>query len=143
MAALRGTWFVAPTPFTERDEVDEASLAGLCEAVVSWGVDGITVLGVMGEVSALGDDERDVVIRTVAKACADRLPFAVGCSAAAPGLVVRRARAAEAAGAAAVMVSAPPLARNTDTLAAFSTRRSGRAAGCRSSSRTSRTPRVW
>jgi 4-hydroxy-tetrahydrodipicolinate synthase len=119
MSTLRGTWYVAPTPFTDDDRVDTASLRRLVEAAAGWGVDGITVLGVMGEAGALGDAERGEVLRAVRDAAARRLPYAVGCSAASASVVVGRARVAEEFGAAAVMVSAPPLLRDTDQLARF------------------------
>lgn len=118
MSTLRGTWYVAPTPFTDDDRVDVDSLGRLVEAAASWGVDGVTVLGVMGEAGALTDVERGQVLGAVRDA-AGGLPYAVGCSAASASVVLDRARMAEEYGAAAVMVSAPPLLRNTDQLARF------------------------
>ena len=96
-----GTWWIAPT------------------AAVDWGVDGVTVLGVMGEVASLDDAERADVLAATASATAGRVPFAVGCSAPSPVLVTRRAEQAREAGASAAMVAAPPLARDTDAVLAF------------------------
>ena len=53
-------------------------------------VDGITILGVMGEAPALSDLERDLVLRTVAESAAGRLPFAVGCSSPSAALTRQR-----------------------------------------------------
>lgn len=114
-----GTWYICPTPFTDADAVDTHSLRRMVDAAVAWGVDGITILGVMGEVADLTAAEREAVLSTVADAAAGRLPFAVGCSA--PNAAVVRAYAARAveAGAAAVMVAAPGLLKDTDTIGPF------------------------
>ena len=82
-----GTWWIAPTAFTTDGQVDGAALEHAVRTAVGWGVDGVTVLGVMGEVTSLSDTERDVVLRAVAAGTGGAVPFAVGCSAASPGLV--------------------------------------------------------
>lgn len=119
MTSLTGTWYISPTPFTDAGTVDLGSLRRVVDAAVSWGVDGITILGVMGEVADLTAAEREAVLSTVADAAEGRVPFAVGCSA--PAAAVVRANAARAveAGAAAVMVAAPGLLKDTDTIGAF------------------------
>ena len=114
-----GTWWIAPTPFDDTGRVDAASLTAAVRAAVDWGVDGVTVLGVMGEVASLDDAERADVLAATASATAGRVPFAVGCSAPSPVLVARRAEQARAAGASAAMVAAPPLVRDTDAVLAF------------------------
>jgi 4-hydroxy-tetrahydrodipicolinate synthase len=119
VSALRGTWFICPTPFDDGGEVDEKSLHTLVDSAARWGVDGLTVLGVMGEVAALTDDERDGVLATVCAAARDRLPVAVGCSAPSAQVAAGRVRTAQQHGAAAVMIAAPTLARDTDTIGAF------------------------
>ena len=77
---LAGTWFVSPTPFAADGSVDADGLVAIVDACIDWKVDGITVLGVMGEVSALSDAERDIVLTSVLTAAHDRIPVAVGCS---------------------------------------------------------------
>ena len=114
-----GTWFIAPTPFTPDGDVDAASLRRLADAAVRWGCDGVTVLGVMGEVTTLTDAERETVQAEVAAGLAGRIPFAVGCSGVSARLVRHRIASAAAAGAAAAMVSAPPLAPDVAGLPAF------------------------
>ena len=114
-----GTWWIAPTPFGPDGRVDTDSLTGAVESAVRWGVDGVTVLGVMGEVTSLDDAERADVLAATAAATAGRTPFAVGCSAPSPGLVASRALAAREAGASAAMVAAPPLVRDTDAVLGF------------------------
>jgi 4-hydroxy-tetrahydrodipicolinate synthase len=116
---LRGTWYISPTPFSDDGSVDATSLARVVEAATSWRVDGITILGVMGEVADLTAAEREVVLSTVAKAAKGTVPFAVGCSA--PSAAVVRANVARAVelGATAVMVSAPSLLKDTDQIGGF------------------------
>lgn len=116
---ITGTWFVCPTPFDADGVVDVASIHTLVDAAVDWGVDGVTVLGVMGEATALTDDERATVQEAFVAAAAGRIPVAVGCSAASAAVTATRVSSAVAAGAAAVMVSAPTLARDTDLIGRF------------------------
>lgn len=121
MPDLHGTWYISPTPFDDAGDVDPASLERIVAAAASWGVDGITILGVMGEAADLTAAERETVLTTVAAAAQGRVPFAVGCSAPSAAVVAANARRAVEAGAAAVMVSAPPLLKDTDQIAAFYT----------------------
>lgn len=116
---LSGTWFVSPTPFTVDGEVDRAGLASIVDATVDWGVDGITVLGVMGEVAALSDEERDEVLTAVLAVSSGRVPVAVGCSSPSALLTAKRIRRAVELGASAVMVSAPTLLKDTDQIGGF------------------------
>jgi 4-hydroxy-tetrahydrodipicolinate synthase len=119
MSSLRGTWYISPTPFTDDDAVDRESLTRLVGAAKSWGADGITILGVMGEAADLTAAEREVVLSTVADAARGQIPFAVGCSAPSAAVVARNAQRAVEAGATAVMISAPALLKDTDAIGAF------------------------
>lgn len=55
---MGGTWYLVPTPFTPAGDLDLESLGTLVEAAISWGVDGLTVMGVMSEPAMLTADER-------------------------------------------------------------------------------------
>lgn len=116
---LTGTWYILPTPFDAVARLDIASLARLVEAATTWGVDGLTAMGVMAEPGSLSADERKAALRTIVEASAGRLPVAVGCSAPTVGGVVALGRQAEALGAVAVMVAPPVLLRNVDVLPGF------------------------
>ncbi|GAA1850510.1 dihydrodipicolinate synthase family protein [Microlunatus capsulatus] len=118
-ALQAGTWWIAPTPFDDEGAVDGPALEAAVRTAVSWGVDGVTVLGVMGEVTSLDDAERATVLAATAAGTGGAVPFAVGCSAASPPLVARRAREAAAHGAVAAMVAAPPLVRDSDAVLGF------------------------
>ena len=110
---LRGVWNIVPTPFTPDGGLDEASLPGLTTFVAGSGVDGMTILGVLGEAGKLSDDERQRVIGGVIGAAGD-LPVCVGVSHAATDRAVAFAREAQAMGAHSVMLAPPALAKPSD-----------------------------
>ena len=111
---LRGVWNVVPTPFAEDGSLDEGSIAALVDFVVGCGVDGLTILGVMGEVSRVSDAERSRILEATLAAAGDRLPVCVGVSHAATDGAVRFAREAAARGAHSVMLAPPALSRPND-----------------------------
>lgn len=119
MERLRGTWYVVPTAFDNDGALDLDSQAQLVDAAVGWGIDGLTVMGVMSEARALTDPERGEVLRTIFKACRGRVPIVVGCSGSSAARVLDRVRAAADLGARSAMVSAPPLTKNVDSLPGF------------------------
>ena len=112
--ALRGVWNIVPTPFDASGGLDTGSLPGLVEFVKATGVDGMTILGVLGEAGRLGDAERTAVIDGILDAAGSSIPVCVGVSHASTDRAIAFAREAEAAGAHAVMLAPPPLARPTD-----------------------------
>lgn len=111
---LRGVWNIVPTPFMPDGALDEASLSGLVDFVIATGVDGMTILGVMGEAAKLADAERTRVIDRVLAAAGARIPVCVGVSHAATDRAAAFAREAATAGAHSVMLAPPALARATD-----------------------------
>ena len=116
---LRGTWYIVPTPFGADGELDVPSLGRLAEAAIAWGVDGLTVMGVMAEPGALSPFERNASLQAIFDAVAGRLPIAVGCSGAALATTLELVGQARELGACAAMVAAPPLLRNVDQLPAY------------------------
>ncbi len=114
IAALHGVWNIVPTPFTPDGALDTASLPTLVSFVRATGVDGLTILGVLGEAGRLGDGERSTVLGAVLEAADGSIPVCVGVSHAATDRAVAYARDAQAAGAHSVMLAPPPLARPTD-----------------------------
>lgn len=122
-----GTWYLVPTPFDPSGAVDLASQRDLVDAAVSWGVNGLTVMGVMSEPTALTDAERHAVLVAIFDAVDGRIPVIVGCSAPTRSLALGHIAEAKALGAVAAMVAAPTLLRNVDLLPEFfgSLRRDG------------------
>ena len=111
---LQGVWNIVPTPFHPDEELDLDSLRTLTDFVVGSGVDGMTILGVLGEAAKLSDAERSAVIDVTLAQAAGRVPVCVTVSAASAHLSIEYAREARAKGAHSVMLSAPPLARPND-----------------------------
>lgn len=106
-ADLQGVIPITATPFDAAGEVDEASIATLVEFEARCGVHGLNVLGIMGEAHKLSEGERRRVAETFVKCVAGRFPVVVGTSHGGTAVAVELSRAAEAAGAAAVMVAPP------------------------------------
>lgn len=100
---------VIPPILTPRnaDGVDHTSLRRLCEVLLQAGVDGIFVLGSTGEVGLLDDASRDLAAQTVVSTVAGRVPVLVGVIDTGTDRVIAHARRAEAAGADAVVATAP------------------------------------
>lgn len=118
--SLAGIHFMLPTPFDADGELDTASFGGLVRTAAESGCRGVVCLGVMGEAPRLSDDERDRVVDAVVEAAADGPSVTVGVTSDANRLVAARARQAEAAGASAVMVAPPRMAKpNPDGLFAY------------------------
>lgn len=114
IAALRGVWNIVPTPFLPDGALDARSIPRLVSFVEATGVDGLTILGVLGEAARLADAERTRVLRGALQAAGGRIPVCVGVSHASTDRAAALAREAEAAGAHSVMLAPPPLARPTD-----------------------------
>jgi 4-hydroxy-tetrahydrodipicolinate synthase len=112
--SLRGVCTIALTPFTDEGDLDEGGIGPLVEFYLDSGVHGVTLLGIMGEAHKLSDAERLAVTERYVSAVSGRVPVVVGCSAVATKVAVERARAAEEAGAAAVMVAPPNNQRSLD-----------------------------
>lgn len=111
---LHGVCTIALTPFTGEGDLDDESIDSLAGFYLNSGVHGVTILGIMGEAHKLSDAERQAVTERYVSAIGGRVPVVAGCSAVATRIVVERARAAEEAGAAAVMVAPPNNQRSLD-----------------------------
>ncbi|MGX9855654.1 dihydrodipicolinate synthase family protein [Limimaricola variabilis] len=117
-AETRGVFAIAPTPFLPDGALDMASLGRMTERYVGCGVDGLTILGIMGEAQKLEPEESLSVVREVI-AHAGGLPVVVGISA--PGFAAMRRLSAAAMemGAAGVMMTPPPSMRTDDQIAGW------------------------
>jgi 4-hydroxy-tetrahydrodipicolinate synthase len=105
---LEGVYHVLCTPFDTAGELDIDGLKRLTENVIASGVDGLTVLGVMGEAHKLTDAECARVLETVQDVNAGRIPVVVGASQKGTIPAIAASRLALSLGAVAVMV-APPI----------------------------------
>jgi 4-hydroxy-tetrahydrodipicolinate synthase len=108
---FEGVYSVLPTPFTERGDLDEASLRKVVDLFIDKGANGLTALGVTGEVARLEDAERGTVLEIVVSHTAGRVPVVAGTTSEGTRTCVNYSRQAKAIGAAAVMVSPPRMAK--------------------------------
>ena len=111
---LRGVYNITPTPFHADGTLDEASLATLVEFNLARRVNGLTVLGVMGEAHKLSDLERDRVIAATVDESAGRLPICVGATHGGTDGCIGYSRRAAVLGANALMIAPPKLSRSSD-----------------------------
>lgn len=111
---LRGVFAILPTPFDERGEIDWDSLSTLVEFEIVHGVDGLVVLGILGEVLRLDDGERRHMTERTCELTAGRVPVAVGTGHSGTRVVAGFSRHAQDAGAAAVLVMPPLGGRSSD-----------------------------
>jgi len=116
-ANARGVYVIAPTPFHSDGRIDDASLDRMTDFFLQAGVDGITLLGQLGEAPKMTHAESVAIVgRVVARA---PVPIVVGVSA--PGFAPMRALAqdAMAAGAAGVMIAPPSTLRTDDSIVQY------------------------
>lgn len=78
MEQLRGTGVALVTPFTENGNIDTAALGGIVAHCIEGSVDYLVVLGTTAESVTLSKVEKQLVIQTVIKANAGRLPLVLG-----------------------------------------------------------------
>src|SRR5229473_7768170 len=84
---------------------------------ISGGVNGLTALGVTGEVARLTDAERQAVLEAVMEHVRGRVPVVAGTTADGLRTCIEHTRNAKAAGAQAVMISPPRMAKlNSDAV---------------------------
>ena len=103
--SIKGVIPVAPTPFFADGKVDDASIDRMIDFFVASGVNGMTILGQLGEAPKLDHREAVAIVsRVIARTT---LPVIVGVSA--PGFAAMRSLTHEvmALGAAGVMIGPP------------------------------------
>jgi 4-hydroxy-tetrahydrodipicolinate synthase len=102
---FNGVFPILITPFTKSEELDLDSFARVVHFMAEIGVDGVTILGVLGESNRLLDNEREQLIKTAITAADGRIPIVVGSSYSGTRATVLLSQMAESLGAAAVMVT--------------------------------------
>ena len=108
MSRLVGIFNILATPFAEDGSLDIPSLHKLVRFQIACGVDGLTILGVLGEAAKLSVSERQQVLEEVVAAVASEIPVVVGTSHPQDETCQLLCQTAAEAGAAAVMVAPPP-----------------------------------
>ena len=102
--SFTGVWPILVTPFDDKENVDLDSMDRVIRFMVQLGMDGVTILGVLGESNRLLDAEREQIIATSVKA-AGAMPVCVGTSHTGTAAARALSQMAEQLGAAAVMVT--------------------------------------
>ena len=112
-----GVYAIAVTPFTPDGAIDDASVDRMIDWYEETGVDGLTILGILGEAPKLDAAEALAFARRVLRRT--KLPIIVGVSS--PGLVAMEslAKAAMDAGAVGVMIGGQPALRTDDQIATY------------------------
>jgi 4-hydroxy-tetrahydrodipicolinate synthase len=115
--SIKGVIPIAPTPFHPDGRVDEVSLDRMTDFFLAAGVDGITILGQLGEAPKL-DHREAIAVATRVTRRAD-VPVIVGVSA--PGFAAMRSLAREVMelGAAGVMIGPPNTLRTDDQIVTY------------------------
>ena len=96
---------ILATPFHPDESLDEASLDRLVRFMAEAGVDGVTVLGVLGESNRLTDADRERAVRVAVAAAQGRMPVIVGTSHAGTQATIDLTAMAADLGAAGVMIT--------------------------------------
>lgn len=114
---LEGVYSVLPTAFTASGELDDASLRKVIDLFIGAGVNGVTALGVTGEVARLEDAERRRVLDVVTSHVNGRIGVVAGTTAEGTRTCINYSQHAKDAGATAVMVSPPRMPKlNSDAV---------------------------
>ena len=100
-----GVMPILATPFHDDETLDLPSWTRLLEFMVGLGVDGVTIIGVLGESNRLADHERDALIAHAVRVVAGRIPVVVGTSHSGTAAGKYLARRAAELGADAVMIT--------------------------------------
>lgn len=113
----KGVFAIAATPFQADGALDSHSIDRLTDFYAGSGVDGLTILGIMGEAPKLEPEESLTIVRQVVTRT--KLPVIVGVSAAGLTSMRRLARSAMDLGAAGIMIAPPHSLRTDDQIVSY------------------------
>jgi 4-hydroxy-tetrahydrodipicolinate synthase len=102
--SFEGVYPILATPFHDDESVDLESMERLIRFMAGLRVDGVTILGVLGEANRMLDREREVLIKVAVKA-AGGLPIIVGASHSGTQAALGLSQMAQELGADAVMIT--------------------------------------
>src|SRR5262247_4874968 len=104
-SSAKGVYAISATPFTESGDIDWPSVDTLVEFYLQCGVQGLTVLGMMGEAQKLSDQESAEFTRHFLRRVDGRVPVIVGVSNPGTANLVKLSKVAMDAGACSVMIA--------------------------------------
>jgi 4-hydroxy-tetrahydrodipicolinate synthase len=105
MMNFTGVYPILATPFRDDESFDEDSMVRMLEFMARLGVEGVTVLGVLGEANRMSDREREAIVRVTVRTVGARLGVIVGVSHPGTKATIDLAAMAAELGAHAVMVA--------------------------------------
>ena len=116
-SSAKGVYVIAPTPFHPDGRIDEGSIDRMTDFFVGAGVNGMTVLGQLGEAPKMEHGESVGIVKRVLGRTT--VPVIAGVSA--PGFAAMRALTQDvmAAGAAGVMIAPPNTLRTDDSIVQY------------------------
>lgn len=106
-ARLNGVWSATPTPFTDDLEIDRDAVRRLVDHHVRLGINGLFLCGTCGEGPWMTNEQRRLLIETVAEHAGNRLVLAAQVTDNSTARILENARMAADAGAD-IAVIAPP-----------------------------------
>jgi 4-hydroxy-tetrahydrodipicolinate synthase len=114
---VKGVYVIAPTPFHPDGRIDDASIDRMTDFYIQAGMDGMTVLGQLGEAPKMSHEESVGIVKRVLGRFGK--PVIVGVSA--PGFAPMRALTQDvmALGAAGVMIAPPNTLRTDDSIVQY------------------------
>lgn len=110
----RGVFVISATPFTDGGAVDFDSIDSLTDFYLRFPIDGLTIMGIMGEANKLSTEESLAVMQRFMKRVAGRVQVIVGVSSPAFDQMVWLSKAAMEAGASGVMIAPPPTIKHDE-----------------------------
>ena len=115
----RGVYLIAVTPFADDGSLDLASTDRMVDFYLERGVDGLTILGIMGEATKLTAQESRTFAKQVLARVNGRVPVVVGASS--PGFAPMRelTESVMDMGASGVMIAPAPSVRTDEQILAY------------------------
>lgn len=107
-ADAKGVYVIAATPFTDDGRVDLDGIDKLTAFYLKCGVQGMTILGVLGEAQKLSEGESVEAAKRFMSAVGGKIPVVVGVSNPGTAQLVKLAHTAMEIGAAGVMINPIP-----------------------------------
>ncbi len=116
-SGAQGVYLIAATPFHDDGALDLAGVDRLTDWYLGHGVDGLTILGQLGEAPKLTQDEALLIARRVLARV--RVPVVVGVSSPGYASLKQLSDAVMDAGAAGVMIAPPGTLKGDDAILAY------------------------
>ena len=118
-SSASGVYLITVTPFKDDGALDLASTDRMVDFCLEQGVDGLTILGIMGEAPKLTAEESRTFVRQVLGRVNGRIPIVVGASAPGFASMAELTKSVMDMGADGVMVAPPPSVRTDDQICAY------------------------